>query len=63
MQIDIVTLFPEMFQGPFNNSIVKRAQDKSLVQINLHNLRKWTNDKRGTVDDRPWRRRGHGDDG
>ena len=54
MQIDIVTLFPEMFQGPFNKSIVKRAQDKSLVQINLHNLRKWTNDKRGTVDDRPY---------
>ena len=54
MKIDIVTLFPEMFEGPFNQSILRRAQDKSLVEINLHNLRKWTKDKRGTVDDRPY---------
>lgn len=54
MIIDIITLFPNMFQGPFEESIVKRAQDKSLVTINIHNLRKWTTDKRGTVDDRPY---------
>ena len=54
MKIDILTLFPEMFKGPFAQSIVKRAQDKKLVQINIHNLRRWTNDKRQTVDDRPF---------
>lgn len=54
MKIDIITLFPEMFKGPFDESILRRAQDKLLVEINIHNLRKWTNDKRGTVDDRPY---------
>jgi tRNA (guanine37-N1)-methyltransferase len=54
MTIDIITLFPAMFAGPFNESIVKRAQDKSLVTINIHNLRKWAVDKRGTVDDKPY---------
>lgn len=54
MKIDILTLFPEMFTGPFSESILKRAQKKGLVEINLHNLRKWTKDKRGTVDDRPY---------
>jgi len=54
MKIDILTLFPEMFQGPFEESILKRAQEKGLVEINIHNLRKWTKDKRGTVDDRPY---------
>jgi tRNA (guanine37-N1)-methyltransferase len=54
MKIDIVTLFPKMFQGPFNESIIKRAQDKKIVEINLHDLRRWTTDKRGTVDGRPY---------
>jgi len=54
MVIDIITLFPDMFKGPFDESILRRAQDKSLVKINIHNLRKWTTDKRGTVDDRPY---------
>lgn len=54
MQIDIVTLFPEMFRGPFDESIIKRAQDKSLVKINIHYLRKWAIDKRGSVDDKPY---------
>ena len=43
-----------MFKGPFDESIVKRAQEKKLVEINIHNLRKWAIDKRGTVDDRPY---------
>lgn len=43
-----------MFTGPLTESIVKRAQAKNLVEINIHNLRKWTKDKRGTVDDRPY---------
>ena len=43
-----------MFKGPFDESIVKKAQEKKLVEINIHNLRKWAIDKRGTVDDRPY---------
>lgn len=54
MQIDIITLFPDMFAGPFNESIVKRACGKNLVKINFVNLRNFAIDKRGTVDDRPF---------
>jgi len=54
MQIDILTLFPPMFKGPFEESIIKRARDKGLVEIKIHNLRRWAVDKRGTVDDRPY---------
>lgn len=43
-----------MFAGPFKESIVARAQDKLLVKIEIHNLRNWAVDKRGTVDDRPY---------
>ena len=51
MKIDIITLFPEMFKGPFSESIVKKAQEKGLLKIKIHNLRKWTKDKHKTVDD------------
>jgi len=51
MRIDIITIFPEMFEGPFNQSIVKRAQDKELVEIHLHQLRDYTTDKHRKVDD------------
>lgn len=54
MIIDIITLFPDMFKGPFDESIVKRACEKKLVEIKIHNLRKWAVDKHGTVDDRPY---------
>jgi len=54
MQIDILTLFPEMFKGPLDASILKRAREKSLVKINLHNLRDWAVDKYKSVDDRPY---------
>ncbi len=54
MKIDILTLFPEMFKGPFNESILQRAQNKGLVEIKIHNLRNWARDKRKTVDDRPY---------
>lgn len=54
MKIDILTLFPKMFAGPFAESIVKRAQNKGLVEISIHDLRQWTDDKRKTVDDRPF---------
>ena len=54
MKIDIITLFPKMFKGPFDESILRRAQDKGLVKIKIHNLRDWAKDKRRTVDDRPF---------
>jgi tRNA (guanine37-N1)-methyltransferase len=54
MKIDILTLFPEMFKGPFDESIIKRAQDKKIVEIKIHNLRNWAKDKHRTVDDRPF---------
>lgn len=54
MKIDILTLFPEMFTGSFNTSMLKKAQDNQLVEINIYNLRKWAKDKHKTVDDRPY---------
>ena len=54
MKIDILTLFPEMFNGPFDSSMIKRARDEGLVEINIHNLRDWAKDKHKTVDDRPY---------
>ncbi len=54
VKIDILTLFPGMFTGPFDESIVGRAQDKSLVEIKIHNLRDWADDKYKSVDDRPY---------
>lgn len=54
MKIDIITLFPEMFTGPFEHSIVKRAQEKGKVTINIHDLRRWTSDNHRTVDDKPY---------
>jgi len=54
MKVDIISLFPKMFTGPFDESIINRAQKKKLIEIKIHNLRKWTTDKRSTVDDRPY---------
>jgi len=51
MRIDIITIFPEMFQGPFSESIIKRALNKNLVEIHLHQLRDYANDKHQRVDD------------
>jgi tRNA (guanine37-N1)-methyltransferase len=51
MQIDIITLFPQMFQGIFQESILKRAQQKDIVKINIHNLRDFALDKHSIVDD------------
>jgi tRNA (guanine37-N1)-methyltransferase len=51
MRIDIITLLPELLESPLNHSIVKRARDKGLVEINIINLRDFTTDKFRTVDD------------
>lgn len=54
MKIDVLTIFPEMFSGPIEASLIGKAQEKGLVEINIHNLRKWTKDKHKTTDDRPF---------
>src|SRR3989339_1091298 len=54
MHIDILTLFPEMFQGPISESLLKKAQEKGLLSINIVNLRDFTADKHKTVDDSPY---------
>src|SRR3989344_6115425 len=54
MKMDIVTIFPGMFKGPIDESILKRAQEKNLVEIEVHDLRQWTKDKHKTVDDSPY---------
>lgn len=54
MRIDILTLFPNMFSGPFDESIIKRAIDRQLVSIVIHNLRDYTSDKHRIVDDSPY---------
>ena len=54
MKIDVLTLFPAMFAGPLDESIVKRARDTGLVDVKIHNLRDWAHDRHKTVDDRPF---------
>ena len=54
MRIDILTVVPEMFDSPLNCSILKRAQDKGLVEIVVHNLRDYTTNKHRKVDDYPF---------
>jgi tRNA (guanine37-N1)-methyltransferase len=54
VRIDILTIFPEMFRGPFDESIVKRAVDSGLVSIHLHDIRHWAEDRHKTVDDYPY---------
>lgn len=51
MRIDIITVLPELLESPLSHSIIKRAVDKGLAEINIVNLRDFTNDKRRTVDD------------
>jgi tRNA (guanine37-N1)-methyltransferase len=54
MRIDIVTLFPEICRAPLSESIMKRAQEKRIVDLHIHNLRDWTTDKHHVVDDAPF---------
>ncbi|MEJ0089967.1 MAG: tRNA (guanosine(37)-N1)-methyltransferase TrmD [Limisphaerales bacterium] len=54
MKIDVLTLFPAMFAGPLDESIVKRARDTGLLDLKIHNLRDWTRDRHKTVDDKPF---------
>ena len=54
MQIDVLTLFPEMFQGPLSESLLKKAQQKGLLSLNTVNLRDFASDKHKTTDDTPY---------
>ena len=54
MRFDIITLFPDIFFGPLNESIIGRARKNGLVEINAVNLRDFAHDERGTVDDSPY---------
>jgi tRNA (guanine37-N1)-methyltransferase len=54
MRIDVLTLFPEMFSGPMDASIIQRARQNGLLDLRVHNLRDYTHDNYKTVDDRPF---------
>ena len=54
MKIEVLTLFPAMFAGPLDESIIKRARESGKLDFKLHNLRDWTHDRHKTVDDRPF---------
>ncbi|HNW70231.1 MAG TPA: tRNA (guanosine(37)-N1)-methyltransferase TrmD [Bacteroidales bacterium] len=54
MRIDIITIFPEIFESPFSYSIIKRAQEKGLASIHLHQLRDFAKNKYKSVDDYPY---------
>ena len=54
MKIDVLTLFPDMFNGVFAESIIKRALDNNLVEINIHNIRDYSKDPHKKVDDTPY---------
>ncbi len=54
MRIDILTIFPEMFAGPFDASIIKRARERGLVEVHAHNIREYATDKHQLTDDAPY---------
>ncbi|HEX4646366.1 MAG TPA: tRNA (guanosine(37)-N1)-methyltransferase TrmD [Verrucomicrobiae bacterium] len=54
MKIDVLTLFPAMFAGPLDESIVQRARENGALDLAVHNLRDYTHDRHKTVDDRPF---------
>ena len=54
MKVDVLTLFPAMFAGPMDESILKRAQDTGRLELAVHNLRDWTHDRYRKVDDEPY---------
>ncbi|MFA6422456.1 MAG: tRNA (guanosine(37)-N1)-methyltransferase TrmD [Candidatus Buchananbacteria bacterium] len=53
-QFDFITIFPNILDSYFNESLFKRGQKNKLLKIKTHNLRKWTNDRHQTVDDKPY---------
>ncbi|HET6996401.1 MAG TPA: tRNA (guanosine(37)-N1)-methyltransferase TrmD, partial [Chitinophagaceae bacterium] len=51
MRIDIISVLPELLKSPFEHSIMKRAQEKKLLEVQVHSLRKWAVNEYGQVDD------------
>lgn len=54
MKVDVLTLFPAMFVGPLDESIISRARESGRLELAIHNLRDWTHDRHRTVDDEPY---------
>jgi len=54
MKVDVLTLFPAMFAGPLDESIIRRAREGGLLELAVHDLRNWTHDRHRTVDDEPY---------
>lgn len=54
IRFDVLSIFPEMFQSPLNYSLLKKAQDKGLIQVFFHNIRDWAEDKHKMTDDAPY---------
>ena len=54
MKFHVLTIFPEFFRGPFEHGVVQKAREAGLIEIQVHDLRRWTSDRHRTVDDRPF---------
>lgn len=54
LRLDIITVLPELIESPLNQSIIKRAQEKNIAQIFIHDLKDYSNDKHRRVDDYPF---------
>jgi tRNA (guanine37-N1)-methyltransferase len=54
LTIEVVTLFPDFFKGPLEESLLEKAQAKGLLKVRTHDLRKWTHDRHKTADDKPF---------
>ncbi|MEA2582062.1 MAG: tRNA (guanine37-N1)-methyltransferase [Thermomicrobiales bacterium] len=53
-QVDVFTLFPRMFEGPLDESILRRARERGLIEVRVHDIRDWTKDRHRTADDSPY---------
>ena len=51
LRVDVITLFPEMFAGPFDASIIRRARDRELLSLHIHQLRDYASGRHAVVDD------------
>lgn len=54
LRFDVFTLFPGMFDGPLSESILRRAQDQGIIDVRIHDIREWTQDRHRTADDTPY---------
>jgi tRNA (guanine37-N1)-methyltransferase len=54
MKFHVLTIFPDFFRGPFEHGVIQKARESGLIEIQIHDLRRWTHDRHRTVDDRPF---------